>query len=292
MKASVRHHYIPRFYLKGFTNERNSYFVYDKRNEVFFKSSPENTFFENHRNTGNIINQQTGESETSDLPETMLSYFDGKIAGPLATIRNSQLGDDVLTADVLYEIMMLMHSIFWRSPANDALREELIRNASFKELGFGIFDNQGKRSPDLEAVMKSVDLFTKTYSSLLPVSAFVGKNYTANYEDWRLYYASNDFHIVTDNPVIYKNVAGFSTLHHDVIFPLSSRILLVASKKFIKQFDWKMLFMIDLYLFANAQRFIACKDEAYLNELVKRHEDTVNQGGLSQLKNTIFSMFG
>ena len=49
--ASKRHHYLPRYYLKGFTNSDNRFFVYDKEEERIFVSSPGAAFFENNLNT-------------------------------------------------------------------------------------------------------------------------------------------------------------------------------------------------------------------------------------------------
>ena len=60
-KPSRKHHYLPRYYLKGFADEKNSFFVYDKTNDNIFKSSPNSIFFENNLNTVSIKNGQTSD---------------------------------------------------------------------------------------------------------------------------------------------------------------------------------------------------------------------------------------
>lgn len=44
MAKSKRHHYIPQFFLRGFTNEAGEYFIYDKIKDEIRKSKPINTF--------------------------------------------------------------------------------------------------------------------------------------------------------------------------------------------------------------------------------------------------------
>ncbi|MCK5214372.1 MAG: DUF4238 domain-containing protein [Candidatus Omnitrophica bacterium] len=47
-KPKKRHHYIPVFYLKGFTNKEGILYVYDKDRDPVFESSPEGIAYENH----------------------------------------------------------------------------------------------------------------------------------------------------------------------------------------------------------------------------------------------------
>lgn len=51
MVASKKHHYIPRFYLNGFTNENAGYFIFDKEKEEIRYTNPINSFFKNNRNS-------------------------------------------------------------------------------------------------------------------------------------------------------------------------------------------------------------------------------------------------
>jgi hypothetical protein len=89
MSKSKKHHYIPRFYLKGFTNRENRYFVYDKQNDKLWQSSPENSFLENHRNTGIFENPETKEVHEIYLAEELLSRFEDRAAKALAQLKDS-----------------------------------------------------------------------------------------------------------------------------------------------------------------------------------------------------------
>ena len=52
-KRSKRHHYIPKFLIKEFTDEQGLLYIYDKIKDKFLtnKRSPKSIFFENDRNT-------------------------------------------------------------------------------------------------------------------------------------------------------------------------------------------------------------------------------------------------
>ena len=50
-KISKKHHYLPVHYLEGFTDSKNTFFVYDKKTEKIFSTNPKGAFFENDLNT-------------------------------------------------------------------------------------------------------------------------------------------------------------------------------------------------------------------------------------------------
>src|SRR3954469_14980818 len=53
MKLSWRHHYIPQFYLRNFTNEQGFFYLFNKEKNIIERNakSPESYFFERNRNT-------------------------------------------------------------------------------------------------------------------------------------------------------------------------------------------------------------------------------------------------
>lgn len=265
MKESRKHHYIPRFYLKGFTNENNQFFVYDKKENKMWQSNPENSFLENHRNTGVIEHFITKEISTSDIPETTLAYFDDRSAKVIEEIRKSTHEDHVLIPERIHALRFFIISTFWRIPANDNLREDVIKNFSFEELGFGFYDKEGNRNEGLEKLLKEIDLWNKMYTTLLPISTVTKKYNKTNIDEWKLFYRENDFHLVSDNPIIIKNYIDFSSLQQELIIPLSSKRLLVITKKISpKVIDPVFSLKIDVLLFRKAFRYVASSDKNYL----------------------------
>ena len=76
MNISSRHHYLPVFYLKGFTDADGKFFVFNKEiNAVDVRErSPKSVFFEKDRNT-----VMTGD-ESNDFLEQIYSKLDSDLA--------------------------------------------------------------------------------------------------------------------------------------------------------------------------------------------------------------------
>lgn len=290
--TSKKHHYIPRFYLKGFTDINNRYFVYDKLSGRIWQSNPDNSFYENHRNTGILKSKISDDFFQTDMAEDMLANFDNRSALALARIVKSTPTDYVLTPEVLYSIRFFIISTFWRIPANDKLRESIAANYSFKDLGFGIFDKEGHRNITLEDELKKEDLWIKLYSALLPVTAFTNRHNKLNADDWKLYYKTDSYRIVTDNPVIFENDSSFLSLHEELFCPLSNKIFIVSTKKG-KPETLKPIVStkMDLLLFQKAHRYVACADRKYLDFIKKESEEVMKNDWGNRMKTEIFNAF-
>lgn len=291
MGNSKKHHYIPRFYLSGFADAYNNFFVYDKQTKKMWLSNPENSFLEKHRNTGSIKNPNTSEVHLTDLPEEVLAHFDGRAAQAIYEIRNSTPSDAILTIERLHAIRFFISSTFWRTPVNNKLRNEIIKIFSFKDLGFGIFDKEGLRNPETEEVLKEVDLWIKMYPTLLPIAGFRDKVNKMEISDWRIYYRGNDFHLVTDCPIILKEFKDFSSLQNELIAPLSSKHLLVVTKQTKpKSIEPGFSIKLDVLLFHTAGRYVASCDKEYLEFIIKEAAG-LKPGWDVLLKGSLFDTF-
>jgi hypothetical protein len=139
---SIHHHYTPVFYLKGFADEKGEFYVLNKDTGSIKYKGPKGAFVEEHRNTGILTHPETGETFRSDMAETILARFDSGMGKALNAIRKCEKGANIMADKFLLgNIKLLANSLFWRSPANEALLTELIDKTPFKDLGFGIFDN-------------------------------------------------------------------------------------------------------------------------------------------------------
>lgn len=292
--SSKLHHYIPKFYLRGFSDADEMLFIYDKKAQGIYRSSLKNSFAETHRNTGILTNPKTGETHRSDLAETMISRFDEDAATALQVLRGSKSGDQVLDDPaMLEEIKLLISSIFWRSPVNDELRNKVIESHSFKDLGFGIFDKNRARIPEMEEFMKGIDLWIKLYPALLPISGLVSKFRKKNDDNWLLYHRPTNFHIVTDNPIILKEFKDLSSLQEELIFPLCANILILNTNKY-KPVRLPEVFSlkVDLLLFYLAGRFVASSKKDYLQLLANEVNTQLSKPNWAhKLKEDTFNYF-
>lgn len=293
---SKKHHYVPAFYLKGFTDSDGQFYVYDKKLDKIWKSNPENSFFEKFRNTAIGHNVITNEIIKTDYPEYLLSTHDDKAAPAIRAIRNSTKNDnDVLTIERLYRVRHFIFSLFWRSPANDDFRNDFIKSNSWRSMGFRYID-KATGQPNLEAedMIFSSDLFHKMYPWLLPSITFQNSGDAKNnFSDWKLLYNEDPVHLVTDNPIIHKPVRDFSNLHQNVIFPVSNTRMLVSSCKIIPPLLPPVFSLrIDLLLFLRAHRFVAGANRFYLEWIINHIKDHINEPGWAdELEPQIFGCF-
>jgi len=79
-----RHHYIPVFYLNGFTNSNGYLYIYDKYNKPVFESSPEGIAYENHYFS--FVNSE-GERDSETL-ENAIKLLEDESARVLRKIHN------------------------------------------------------------------------------------------------------------------------------------------------------------------------------------------------------------
>ncbi len=289
---SKKHHYIPRFYLKGFTNDRSSFYVYDKKIGKMWLSNPDSAFTENHRNTSVMEHLETKEVMRTDLPEEMLAYFDNKAAKVIQEVRNSKPEEIFFTPERLHEIKLFIMTTFWRTPANDHLREDIIAKSTFEDLGFGFYDKDGVRNEEIEALIKDTDLWRKTYPALLPISGTLKKNNETKNDQWRIAYRTSNIHLVTDNPIILKEYSGFGSFQKDLIAPLTSKHLLIVTEK-ISANSLAPVFSLqtDLLLYHRATRYVASADESYLKFIVDESTKLNNPGWENLLLESIFGHF-
>ncbi len=289
MGQSKRHHYIPQFYLEGFTNNNGEFFIFDKKKEEIRKSKPINSFFEKYRNSAVVGDERT------DLPEQMLSYFDGRDANALKTVRKSEFKEHVLTPEVLAVLKSFIATTFWRIPTNDQLREDIIDNFSFSELGFGIFNKEtGKRSQEAEELLKNTDLFRKIYPSLLSITTRNRDDNKDDFFSWKLIHRTNTIHVTGDNPLIFKNdYQDFSSIREELMIPLCSTKVLVHSKKHVPKvlspvFNLKM----DTLIMSQSDRFICSSNKEYLELLVSNFYSLLKSENLErQIIDDLFNYF-
>lgn len=289
MNISKRHHYIPQFYLRGFTNENKTYFIFDKKKEEIRETIPKNSFYQNKRNTSIIGN------EKSVLLEDLYSYFDSVTAPELRKIQESTLENFSLEPEILHRIKMFITQIYWRIPENDEELDKVIDKLSFSETGFDIKNKKGKSvvTKELEEQLKNEDIFRKMYRIFIPLMSHNEKYKTTDYENWRVYFRGNKNQLTGDNPLIIENFKDFSSLNKELLFPLSSNKIFIHTKRpKPKNLSSKFILEMDMMIIQQATRFVCCSDRFYLNYLIEnlysfsKHHDIEDK-----MKESLFNNF-
>lgn len=284
MNPSKRHHFIPEFLLRNFTNERGTFYIYLAKEDRFKENekqfSPKQQFYENFANRTFIGNKQ------SLFIENEFSKLDSKIGSILHRCKSHQYkltGNEWMTLQHFVDVM------FWRNPANEDLLKEKIKNAKFlSELGFS--ENNGNL--DLKQINADEGIY-KYIRLLMPMKKEVTEKKPSNIflikHRYKTIFGADLPKLISDNPVIYKQAHHDNLQNEQFIFPLAPTLLLMRTT--IKDIAfWKEVrLMVDMLQIAQAREYVAVTNTKYPPLLRKFFEKNFNS--VSHLTQIIFDYF-
>lgn len=278
---SKKHHYLPRFYLNGFTDNQNEFYVFDKVKEKIRKSKPDNSFYEKYRNTA----YGKDRVAKTNILEDMYARYDNRASMVFKEVRNSKLNDPVLTPHNLTILRLFIINLFWRIPSHDKLLDFLIDTNSFKELGFEFVNksNEGSVGKDFEEDLKKIEAWRKMYRVIVPHLSSRKEFQKANYENWKLMYRPQEYNITGDNPIVMYSFKDFSSLNEELLFPISKNITLCNTKKKIpSSLPPKFNLLTDVLILLNSKRFVCCLDKTYLELIVNKFYSKAKGKGIER----------
>lgn len=276
-KISKKHHYLPRHYLKGFTDENGGFFVYDKINDNIFSSSPDTKFFENNLNTIEIK-----EGQSSDFLEDLHTHVENTCWNSFESIRNSFKDTNINQMDRMNLLLFLLF-LHWRLPVNQKYVEELSKHSfdpNDTTLNFFYLKNKDGSTVDPKIVdtIKNSPAFIKSSKILIPFTKFYkDKNWGEQITNWRFLYTNDnkDWYFVGDNPIITNGENDPDPIHclDEFIFPISGRILLVNSKRKIKnELPEDFIIQYSVAILQRSHRFIAHENKKFLEAIVDHYK--------------------
>jgi len=272
---SKKHHYLPRYYLKGFTDSRNYFFVYDKQKDRILPNAltPNTFFFENNLNTVTLPGRGL-----SDFLENFYIDIEKQFWGLLDTIRNSNSKTTIQLFDMMHLFLFLLF-LHWRLPSNIGYVEELSKKffvANNKDLNYFSLKSRSGESVQKEVVekLKNSPAFKKTSKLIIPFAPFYDSRWGERLKNWRFLYTGdeNNWHIVGDNPIITKGNSDHDPVNclKEFVFPVSGKLLLVnISKPISKDFSPELVLQFNISIIERAQRFVACQNKDFLEALIK-----------------------
>ncbi|OJJ16715.1 hypothetical protein BKI52_32940 [marine bacterium AO1-C] len=288
MSRSKRHHYIPQFFLKGFTNKENKFFVYDLKQDRFYDTPivPKNVFLEKNRNTHTINGEKTDFIETE-----IFGVLDHSAALLLKRIRESKQ----LSIDDAAELYKFLATTFWRVPSNDSRAQEKIQNSSLKSLGIEIKHKEtGETAPEeLINKLKSLSAFTdiiRLASPLWEMQKNIG-NY--DYKHWSCG-IDRGHNITGDMPVIVRNEDIDDIFCSEFIFPVSSNKTIYYSngkKLSLSKSDKRLRKKLDILLVLKSQIQVCGRDKIYLENVINSSKVYQRESQVEALKEEVFSVF-
>jgi len=278
--TSKKHHYLPRYYLKGFTDNRNSFYVYDKQKDKIFYTSPDTTFFQNNLNTVTLPN-----GSSSDFLEELYTGLENRCWRSFDRIRRSTFKNAVSLLDRMYLFLFLLF-LYWRLPNNTEFVEKFAERAFLDNNEFDFFrlvNKSGENAPkEIAEKLKKSSAFKKSFRQIIPfVPLFKDQDWAARLENWRFLYTEKVWSMVGDNPIIVKggNVHDCINCLGEFVFPISGKILLVSiNNPLDKGLPPEFTVQLNIAIIEKAERFAACNNKDFLEALIKHYKYCIQHG--------------
>ncbi len=172
MEVSSRHHYLPEFYLKGFTNDNDEFMIYlvqkgeYKKNGKFF--SVRSHFFEHKGNTVAVNGVE------DNFMEDNYARMETKVAKVFQKIKAVDTNYDLEEQDIPL-LQYFAAELFWRLPSNRELVEVISKNFTLKELGLLVKDattGEIVEDAEFENYVRNNPIYTKMLRSILPLNTY------------------------------------------------------------------------------------------------------------------------
>jgi len=279
MGKSVAHHYLPQFYLKGFTGADSLFLIYLIRRGSFKMNgkrfSPASHFFVPNDNT--VI----FDGVEDNFIEDSYSRMESKTAKLFDKIRAVDEDYDLAQTDIPM-LQYFAAELFWRLPAQQPVLEKMAERRSLKQLGISLKNKDTGETvdhPEMEQRILQHPNYTKLLRSMMPLMTYP-----------RLFDCKSPVTIFTfpkglpaicsDNPLILRHPEKLDLYQDDFILPLTENKILIRIKKLKPNFWSTVKFDIDMLVLLQANEYVCCTDDRYpamLKDLFQKKYQSINR---------------
>jgi hypothetical protein len=274
MGKSIKHHYLPQFYLKGFTVDGH-FKIFDVKKQGFKMGGkdfpPASHFFIRNDNSTTL------DGEFTDFIERSYGDTESEVAKIFSKLKNNiRMSED----DVPY-LQYFIAITYWRLPANRHIVKYIALTKSFRELGLVFKDEttgEVVEEPDIEAKAKNDPEYLKWVRQILPYT-FIRRFMHCTTPIHVLEFSNALPAVCTDNPIILRRPDKIDVYLDDFIFPLMHNKVLVRINN-LKPYWETIKVKIDVLLIILAKEYISCTNKEYLlelQELADLHNSDVNK---------------
>jgi hypothetical protein len=281
-----KHHYLPQFYLRGFTNEQGRFMIYSVKQQAFKKAgkffSPASHFFLPDDNT------LTTDGVPGDYLEELYSGMESRYARILEKIMAVDQGFGLDQQEVVL-LNYFAGELFWRVPSQRSVINAITDIHRLNQLGVAVIDRTTLQPIDPDKFSEAVTADTSYFQRLrnvLPATTY-----------WNLMDCSWPATVKTfpgtfpaicgDNPVILLHPEKADVFLDDLIFPLAPNKVMFRIRDMKEKFSPNIKFYIDMLLVVQAKEYACCVDQDYLQELKTIFERDF--GTAETLRNEIFA---
>lgn len=274
---SWRHHYIQQFLIKGFLNNKNNVFVYDKElDKIQTKErSTKSILFEENKNT---IFFENGNS-TSIIEDLLYKKKDDIFGKLIIELQNSELpNENLLNTQKISDFASFIIDLFWRIPHTDEIAKEIIDEV-LKKKGNEISEK---------------DSFYKQYRSMLYQLTLKNPEKLKNKKVGfftKVFEIKNNNLILGDNPIIYeKEPESYDDLFDlDYCVAISSNRIVMQSLKEVDFFcDSKVMDYNNLVI-EQSKKYICSGDRVLLQSCIDYNKNVTKLDLENEFRKNIFA---
>jgi len=286
-KVSTRHHYIPAFYSKGFTNSSGFFYVYDKQmDEIIRKErSPKSIFFENDRNTMVL------DKETSILEDHFFKELDNRLKVAIENLREKPNSVELLSNDNSADVDLFVLNLFWRIPKTDYAFDKYIREAKI------VFtDKNGNQVLDeaMEERLKNDEGYKKFQRAFLPfkfLKSYLDSAEKKSRKYVQLFEKPDKWFLIGDYPMVFSKTpsTGDDLFETDYYLPISSnRLYYTAHTERELKFEYDMVGRLNVTIIDQSYRYVCGPDFDYLKKCVDYYKALKEHSLLFNARQKVF----
>lgn len=299
MSISRKHHYLPKFYLKGFTGNDGKLAVFDLQEKRLLSKrlTPKQVFFEFDRNTF----ERDGIED--DFVEKLYGILENQIAPVFKEMIRGQKNYSAVSTKDMFNIILFAGSLYWRIPTTDEIIKDVVSSSSPDELECKIIDKEtGEEMPlSFHEEFFRKDMFIGAYRMVKPLIDYMKFN-IEDINEWLIFYStlndkgeSKEMHLIGDNPIVFKKNSVINIFDQELIMPLSSGKTLYRTKgKKIELVEPGPRIDVDRLMFLQSEKYVCGPDGDHLKSIAEQaymYKDIPLHSAIEFLKNRAFNIF-
>lgn len=291
MEITKRHHYIPKFFIKGFSGEDGLLAVFNKENGKLdnLRKSPKQIFFEWNRNTFNI------NGEENDFLEKLYQFGESKFSKTYRSIIERE-EEKELSLYELFHLMYFISEIHWRVPNQDKEFINYIKQLTPEKLSlkFGKIEN-GKTSQENFENFINEPALIESIKIIRAMENFESIKKDEILKKWKLYYTPQNnpqLNLLSDNPVIIRDYTNSNILNNELIFPLSKgKTIYLTNGKALNEIPPENKIDVDVLAFIQSYKIVCGPNSKYLEDISELAKFYNTEQRIHDLKEKVFSIF-
>lgn len=261
---SRRHHYIPQFLSKQFSDQDGLLFIYDKLNDKILKQRrpPKSIFYEYERNT---IEGKDLIKDTS-IEDVHFKKLDDITSIIIKKFQNDEINNDLFSDDNIAGLQFFIMNLFWRLPKTDYAAKDLVDRAEIKINGENISD-EIRNNPSFLKLNRAI-FFRETIEQFETLEN-KPKGYNIQVSEFE-----DDLFLIGDYPIIFRNYMSQFTdlLQSEFKMAISSKRMICFSLNQIPSFKKNMFLKYNATIIEQSKFYVAASDIKILNASIEYYK--------------------